>query len=57
MIIALDLCVLALLWIVGIVAVCCICAAGGAADDRTEEGYAERAKAEKPASKVEKGAA
>ena len=57
MMIGLDLCVLALLWIVGIVAVCCICAAGGAADDRTEKGYAERAKAEKPAPKVEKGAA
>jgi hypothetical protein len=56
MIIALDLFVLALLWIVGIVAVCCICAAGGAADDRTEEWYAQREPAD-TASKEEKGAA
>jgi hypothetical protein len=57
MIIALDLFVLALLWIVGIVAVCCICAVGGAADDRIEEWYAEHTPPEQPASKAEKGAA
>jgi hypothetical protein len=55
--IALGWGVLALLWIAGIVAVCCICAAGGSADDRTEEWYDKLAQAKKSLSREKKGAA
>jgi len=57
MLIPLGVCVLALLWVAGIVAICCICAAGGAADARTEEWHAEHEQADKPAAHSEKGAA
>jgi hypothetical protein len=57
MLITLGVCVLALLWVAGIVAICCICAAGGAADASTEEWYAEHEEADKTGSQAEKGAA
>jgi hypothetical protein len=57
MLITLGLGVLALLWVAGIVAICCICAAGGAADARTEDWYAERGLADHPPSQEKKGAA
>jgi hypothetical protein len=53
----LGLGVLGLLWLAVIVAICCICAAGGAADTRTEEWYAKREPADEPSSQTEQGAA
>jgi hypothetical protein len=49
--------VLALLWLACIVAICCICAAGGAADAETEKWYAEHGQSDKTAFKAKKGAA
>jgi hypothetical protein len=57
MFIGLGFGVLGLLWVAVIVATCCICAAGGAADARTEEWYDKREPADEPASQTEKGAA
>jgi hypothetical protein len=57
MLLGLGVCVLALLWVAFFVAICCICAAGGAADAKTEEWYAEHKKAPDPGPDAEKGAA
>lgn len=57
MFIGLGLSVLGLLWVAVIVAICCICAAGGAADARTEEWYAKREPVDQPSSQTEQGAA
>jgi hypothetical protein len=49
--------VLALLWACFVVAICAICAAGGAADERSEEWYSEQNCRTEDVDQQERGAA
>jgi hypothetical protein len=55
--IVLGVCVLSLLWVAGTLAICSICAAGGKADAKTEEWYAEHGQTDEPSLHEKKGAA
>jgi gamma-glutamylcysteine synthetase len=57
MLFVLAVCALVALWVGLVVAICAICAAGGAADDRSEEWYAEQRRVSEGKDDSERGAA
>jgi hypothetical protein len=57
MLIVLGVCALVAVWVGLVVAICAICAAGGVADDRREEWYAEQGRVSEGKDGSERGAA